>query len=59
MMENFDYSSSRDMVEQVVGHMIQKSIETGMVRRGEMVLMLEDMIQSVERGTLAVALENA
>ena len=59
MMENFDYSSSRDMVEQVVGHMIQKSIETGMVRRGEIVLMLEDMIQSVERGTLAVALENA
>ena len=59
MMENFDYSSSRDMVEQVVGHMIQKSIETGMVRRGEIVLMLEDMIQSIERGTLAVALENA
>lgn len=59
MMENFDYSSSRDMVEQVVGHMIQKSIETGMVRRAEIVLMLEDMIQSVERGTLAVALENA
>ena len=59
MMENIDYSSSRDMVEKVVGHMIQKSIETGMVRRGEIVLMLEDMIQSIERGTLAVSLENA
>ena len=47
------------MVEQVVGHMIQKSIETGMVRKDEMIVMLEDMIQSVERGTLAVALDNA
>jgi hypothetical protein len=47
------------MVEQVVGHMVQKSVETGIVRKDEMVLMLEDMIQSLERGTLAVALANA
>ena len=59
MMEGLDCSCNRDMVEQVVGHMIQKSIETGMVRKDEMIVMLEDMIQSVERGTLAVALDNA
>jgi hypothetical protein len=58
-MESFDCSVNRDIVEQVVGHMVQKSVESGIVRRAEMVLILEDMIQSLERGTLAVALENA
>jgi hypothetical protein len=58
-MESFDCSANRDIVEQVVGHMVQKSVESGIVRRAEMVLILEDMIQSLERGTLAVALENA
>jgi len=57
-MESFDCSTNRDIVEQVVGHMVQKSVESGIVRRAEMVLILEDMIQSLERGTLAVALEN-
>jgi hypothetical protein len=57
-MESFDCSTNRDTVEQVVGHMVQKSVESGIVRRAEMVLILEDMIQSLERGTLAVALEN-
>jgi hypothetical protein len=39
--------------------MIQKSIETGIVKKGEMIAILEDMIQCVERNTLAVALEQA
>lgn len=58
-MEISGIPGNRDMVEQLVGHMIQRSIETGMVKKSEMVVMLEDMIQSVERGTLAAALENA
>ena len=58
-MDSVYCSGNRDMVEQVVGHMVQKSVESGIIRRGEMVLILEDMIQSLERGTLAVALENA
>jgi hypothetical protein len=58
-MDSFDLSGNRDMVEQVVGQMVQKSVENGIVRKAEMVLILEDMIQSLERGTLAVALENA
>jgi hypothetical protein len=58
-MENFYSSDNRDMVEQVVGHMVQKSVEAGIVRRDEMVLILEDIIQSLQRGTLAVMLENA
>lgn len=58
-MEKNEYSGNRDMVEQVVGHMIQKSVETGIIGKYEMVVILEDMIHSLERGTLAVALENA
>lgn len=58
-MERIDYCGNRDIVEQVVGQMIQKSVETGMIAKYEMVLILEDMIQSLERGTLALALENA
>ena len=58
-METVDCSADRDIVEQVVGHMVQKSVDSGIVRRDEMVLILEDMIQSLERGTLAIALENA
>ena len=57
-MESFERSADRDIVEQVVGHMVQKSVGSGIVRRAEMILILEDMIQSLERGTLAVALEN-
>ena len=58
-MDNIYRSGDRDMVEQVVGHMVQKSVESGIIRRDEMVLILEDMIQSLERGTLAIVLENA
>ncbi|MCI0561944.1 MAG: hypothetical protein MN733_25945 [Nitrososphaera sp.] len=48
---------SRDVLEQVMGHMIRKSIESGIVKKGEMVVILEDLIQSLERGTLQAALE--
>jgi hypothetical protein len=58
-VEISEYSGSRDTLEQLVGQMIQKSIETGIVKKGEMIAMLEDMIQCVERNTLAVALEQA
>ena len=58
-MEKIECSGNREMVEQVVGHMIQRSVETGIIGKYEMVVILEDMIQSQERGTLAVALENA
>jgi hypothetical protein len=58
-MDSFYCSGNRDIVEQVVGHMVQKSVESGIIRRDEMVLILEDMIQSLERGILAVMLENA
>jgi hypothetical protein len=46
-----------DVLQQVLGHMVRRCIESGMVRREEMVNMLEDMIQSIERGTLQTVLE--
>lgn len=49
--------AGRETFEQVFGEMIQRSIERGLIEKKEMIVMLEDMIQSVERGTLAVALE--
>lgn len=58
-MESLECSADRDIVEQVFGHMVRKSVDSGIVRKGEMVVILEDMIQSLERGTLAVTLENA
>ncbi len=50
---------NREVFEQVLGHMIKRCIESGMIRKDEMTIMLEDMIQSVERGTLKTALECA
>ena len=58
-MVSLECSADREIVEQVVGHMVGKSVDSGIVRKDEMVVILEDMIQSLERGTLAVVLENA
>ncbi len=58
-MESITYPGDREMIEHLVGHMIQSSIKTGIVRKDEMIVILEDMIQSVERGTLEMALEHA
>jgi hypothetical protein len=58
-MVSLECSADREIVEQVVGHMVRKSVDSGIVRKDEMVAILEDMIQSLERGTLAIVLENA
>ena len=58
-MVSLECSADREIVEQVVGHMVRKSVDSGIVRKEEMVVILEDMIQSLERGTLAVVLENS
>ena len=46
------------LFEQVVGQMVNKCIATGTMNKNQVVLVLEDMIQLVERGTLSSALEN-
>lgn len=50
---------SRDILERLVGDMLNRCIESGMVRKDEMIIILEDMIQSIERGTLRTVLEYA
>jgi hypothetical protein len=42
-----------------MGHMIDRSVESGIVSKKEMVNILEDLIQSLERGTLRAVLEFA
>jgi hypothetical protein len=39
--------------------MIERSVESGIVSKKEMVIILEDLIQSLERGTLSTVLEFA
>ena len=46
------------LFEQVVGQMINQCITTGTMNKNQVVVVLEDMIQLVERGTLTSALEN-
>jgi len=46
------------LFEQVVGQMINQCITTGTINKNQLVVVLEDMIQLVERGTLSSALEN-
>ncbi len=38
--------------EEVLGLMINRSIQTGIMEKKDVVVLLEDMIQQVERGTL-------
>ena len=48
---------NRDVLEQLVCYMIKRSMDSGMVSKQEMIIILEDMIQCVERGTLETVLE--
>jgi len=46
------------LFEQVVGQMVNQCIATGTMDKNQVVVVLEDMIQLVERGTLSSTLEN-
>jgi len=48
---------NRDVLEQLVCYMIKRSMDSGMGSKQEMIIILEDMIQCVERGTLETVLE--
>ena len=58
-MNNYAGGDNRDVLEHLMGHMIERSVESGIVSKKEMVIILEDLIQSLERGTLRTALEYA
>lgn len=46
------------LFEQVVGDMVDKCVQSGLLSKQQMVVILEDMIQQVERGTLSTALDS-
>jgi len=46
------------LFEQVVGQIIEQSIQTGLLSKSQVVGLLEDMIQQVERGTLTSTLDS-
>jgi hypothetical protein len=58
-MDNYADGDNRDVLEHLMGHMIDRSVESGIVSKKEMVNILEDLIQSLERGTLRAVLEFA
>jgi len=47
------------LFEQVVGQIVEQSIQTGLLSKAQVVGLLEDMIQQVERGTLTNTLDCA
>jgi uncharacterized lipoprotein YajG len=55
---NIEDNNSAVLFEQVFGQMIEQGIQTGMITKQQIVVLLEDMIQSVERGTLSSTLNS-
>jgi len=46
------------LFEQVMGQMVDRCITTRAIGKHQIVVVLEDMIQMIERGTLGNTLEN-
>ena len=46
------------LFEQVMGQMVDRCITTGAIGKHQIVVVLEEMIQMIERGTLGDTLEN-
>jgi hypothetical protein len=46
------------LLEQVIGQMVERCIAAGTMDRHQVVVVLEDMIQMIERGTLSNTLES-
>jgi polyhydroxyalkanoate synthesis regulator phasin len=46
------------LFEQVMAQLVDRCIETGTMTKQQMVVILEDMIQQVERGTLNSSLNS-
>ena len=60
MMNSFNVEDDNValLFEQVVGQMVDHCIATGTMNKNQVVVVSEDMIQLVERGTLSTTLEN-
>jgi hypothetical protein len=54
---NVDDHNPLGLFEQVLGQMVEQSIQTRLLTKHQVVILLEDMIQQVERGTLTSSLD--
>jgi len=45
------------LLEQVLGQMVERCIQSRVISKHQVVVLLEDLIQQVERGTLADMLD--
>jgi hypothetical protein len=46
------------LFEQVMGQMVDRCISSGAIDKQQVVVVMEEMIQMIERGTLGSTLEN-
>jgi hypothetical protein len=46
------------LMEQVLGQMVERCIQSGVISKQQVVVLLEELIQHVERGTLASVLDS-
>lgn len=54
---NIEDNNPSTLFEQVMGQMVEQCIHTGLMSKQEIVVILEDMIQQVERNTLGSTLD--
>ena len=55
---NIENDNTALLFDQVMAQMVERCIRTGLMSRQQVVNLLEDMIQQVERGTLSSKLDN-
>jgi hypothetical protein len=54
---NIEEHDTGMLFEQVIGQVVERCIGTGLMSKQQVVVLLEDMIQQVERGTLSSTLD--
>jgi hypothetical protein len=54
---NIEDTNTALLFEQVMGQMVEQCMQTGIMTKQQIVNIMEDMIQQVERGTLSSTLD--
>jgi hypothetical protein len=55
---NVEDNNPSVLLEQVLGQMVDRCIQSRVISKQQVVVLLEDLIQHVERGTLASVLDS-
>lgn len=54
---NIEDNNTAMLFEQVIGQIVEQCVQTGIMSKHQIVNILEDMIQQIERGTLSSTLD--